>query len=595
MSDGPETGDGSSDGPEAGAANDHPDAGGVSTEESTGRGGLGATDAGERADDRLTTYDQARWTDDGVYEPLLSEKDLTTVTIGASGERGDGEAGGDLAGMDRGPAEDDGGPTGSDRGPAEDDGDDADDDDCPLPDDLTRDELELPALSEPELARHYARLAQMNYGVESGPFPLGSCTMKYNPKFTEDLAARSTAAVHPDRSADSVQGVLAVMYGLQEYLGRVGGMDAVTLQPPAGAAGEFTGVRIARAYHEENGEERTEVVVPDSAHGTNFATAALAGFDVVELPSGEDGRVDLDALEAAVGEDTAALMLTNPNTLGLFERDIEAVADVVHDAGGLLYYDGANLNALLGRARPGDMGFDVMHYNVHKTFATPHGGGGPGAGPVGVTDELAPFLPTPHVRRADRDAADGDGVRAGREGESGTESRPPHARGPFELYEPAESIGKVHGFQGNWPVLLKAYAYLLRLGDEGLRDAGAKAVLNANYLASQIDYDVPYGPFHHEFVASAGDRDAGHLAKRMLDYGVHPPTTKWPEIVPEALMTEPTEVENRESLDDLAAAFDAVAAEDDDVVEKAPVRAAARRIDQVEAAREPRLSWRDLD
>jgi glycine dehydrogenase subunit 2 len=344
-------------------------------------------------------------------------------------------------------------------------------------------------------------------------------------------------------------------------------MDSVSLQPPAGAAGEFTGVLVARAYHEHTGEDRTEVVVPDSAHGTNFASAAMGGFDVVELPSGEDGRVDLEALEAAVGPDTAALMLTNPNTLGLFERDIEAIAGIVHDAGGLLYYDGANLNALLGRARPGDMGFDVMHFNVHKTFATPHGGGGPGAGPVGVVEELAPFLPAPRVRERD---------------------------GRYERFEPDRSIGKVHGFAGNWPVLLKSCAYVARLGDEGLTDASAKAVLNANYLAERIDYEVPFGPFHHEFVASAGEQDAADVAKRMLDYGVHPPTTKWPEIVDEALMTEPTEAETRRSLDQLAGAFDAVAAESEDRLAAAPERTSARRIDQVAAARDPVLSWQDL-
>jgi glycine dehydrogenase subunit 2 len=468
-------------------------------------------------------YTQARWSEDDRYEPLLSEKDTTEEAI----------------------------------------------EDSPLPDDLTRDSLELPGLAEPELARHYTRLSQMNYGVESGPFPLGSCTMKYNPKFTEDLAARPEAAVHPDRDERTVQGLLAVLYGLQDYLARIGGMDAVTLQPPAGAAGEFTGVLVADAYHEHNGEDRSEIVIPDSAHGTNFASAALAGFDVVELPSAEDGRVDVDALESAVGDDTAALMLTNPNTLGLFERDIETIAEIVHDAGGLLYYDGANLNALLGRARPGDMGFDIMHYNVHKTFATPHGGGGPGAGPVGVVDDLAPFLPAPRVRETDA--------------------------GDFERFDPEHTVGKVHGFAGNWLVLLKAYAYIARLGDAGLADASAKAVLNANYLASQIDYEIPFGPFHHEFVASAGEQDAADVAKRMLDYGVHPPTTKWPEIVDEALMTEPTEVETRRSLDQLAAAFDAVAGEDDATLEAAPESTTARRIDQVAAARTPRLSWQALD
>ncbi|AQL44567.1 glycine dehydrogenase (aminomethyl-transferring) [Halorientalis sp. IM1011] len=472
-------------------------------------------------------YQQARWTDsEERYEPLLSEKDTTAVDVGG--------------------------------------------DDSPLPDDLTRDSLELPSLSEPELARHYTRLSQMNYGVESGPFPLGSCTMKYNPKFTEDVAALPDGAVHPDRPDGTVQGTLAIMAGLQDYLGRIGGMDAVTLQPPAGAAGEYAGILLAKAYHEANGEDRDEIVVPDTAHGTNFASAALAGYDVVELPSAEDGRVDLDALEAAVGEDTAALMLTNPNTLGLFERDIEAIAEIVHDAGGLLYYDGANLNALLGRARPGDMGFDIMHYNVHKTFATPHGGGGPGAGPVGVKSELAPFLPTPHVRE--------------RSGGTG-----------YERYEPEQSVGKVHGFEGNWLVLIKAYAYIARLGDPGLSDASAKAVLNANYLAEQVEYEVPFGPFHHEFVASAGEQDAADVAKRMLDYGVHPPTTKWPEIVSEALMTEPTEIESQRTLDQLAAAFDAVADEDDATLGAAPEETSARRIDQVAAARNPRLSWQSLD
>ncbi|PSQ49079.1 glycine dehydrogenase (aminomethyl-transferring) [Halobacteriales archaeon SW_7_65_23] len=473
------------------------------------------------------SYDQARWAEDDQYEPLLSEKFNREVEV-----------------------------------------------DAPLPDDLMRDSLELPAPSEPELARHYTRLSQMNYGVESGPFPLGSCTMKYNPKFTEDLAALPSASVHPDRDPDTVQGTLAVMGRLSAYLADIGGMDAVTLQPPAGAAGEYTGVLIAKAYHEANGEDRPEIVVPDSAHGTNFASAALAGFDVVELPSGEDGRVDPEALDAALSEDTAALMLTNPNTLGLFERKIETIAEMVHDAGGLLYYDGANLNALLGRARPGDMGFDIMHYNVHKTFATPHGGGGPGAGPVGVVEELAPFLPTPQVREVQDGAGEGDST--------------------YELYDPEHSIGKVHGFSGNWLVLVKAMAYIARLGDEGLTDASAKAVLNANYLAEQIDYEIPFEPFHHEFVASAGEQDAAAVAKRMLDHGVHPPTTKWPEIVDEALMTEPTEVENKRTLDQLAAAFDAVAAEDEETLDAAPQRTTARYIDQVSAAREPRLSWQAL-
>jgi len=508
-------------------------------------------------------FDQARWRrDDGpVYEPLLCEKHERSTDV-----------------------------------------------DVDLPESLTREELTLPDPAEPQVARHYTRLSEMTYGVEHGPYPLGSCTMKYNPWFVEDLAASAEAHVHPDRPDGSVQGVLAVLHRLQEQLAEIGGMDAVTLQPPAGAAGEFAGILIARAYHEATGDPRSEVIVPDTAHGTNFASAAMGGYDVVELPSGEDGRVELDALAAALSEETAALMLTNPNTLGLFERDIEEIAAMVHDVGGLLYYDGANLNAMLGRVRPGDMGFDVMHYNVHKTFATPHGGGGPGAGPVGVVDELAPFLPEPRVRRVPAgdggadgegasDAGDGGGERVPDAGDADGATEPPGAAegAEYELFEPERSIGKVHGFCGNWLVLLKAAAYVARLGDEGLTDASAKAVLNANYLASQVHYDVPYGPFHHEFVASAGDRDAAEVAKRMLDHGVHPPTTKWPEIVPEALMTEPTEVESKDSLDQLATAFDAVAAEDDETLADAPRRTAARRIDQATAAREPRLSWQDLD
>jgi glycine dehydrogenase subunit 2 len=465
-------------------------------------------------------YDQAHFSREDVYEPLLSEKDETEVTVDSS-----------------------------------------------LPDDLTRESVTLPSLSEPELARHYTRLSQMNYSVEIGPYPLGSCTMKYNPSFTEDVASLPGGAVHSDRSPETIQGTLAVLHGLQEQLAEIGGMDAVTLQPPAGAAGEFTGILVAKAFHQANDDDRSEVVIPASAHGTNFASAAMAGYEVVEISSGEDGRVDLDALDAAVGDETAALMLTNPNTVGLFERDIVEISEMVHDAGGLLYYDGANLNALLGRARPGDMGFDIMHYNVHKTFATPHGGGGPGAGPVGVVSDLAEFLPSPQVRAA---------------------------KGGYELFEPERSIGKVHGAMGNWLVLVKAYAYISRLGDEGLTDASAKAVLNANYLASQIDLEVPYGPFHHEFAATAGDRDAIDLARGMLDHGVHPPTTKWPEFVPEAMLTEPTEMENQSSLDALAAAFDAVAATDDEALADAPTRTAARRIDQVGAARNPRLSWHAL-
>lgn len=467
------------------------------------------------------SYRQARWRDNQGHEPLLINKNAAKVDV-----------------------------------------------DSTLPDELTRDCLELPELSEPEVARHYTRLSQMNYGIESGPFPLGSCTMKYNPKFTEDLAAAEMAKIHPHRSDEDQQGVLALQHELQKALADIGGMEAVTLQPPAGAAGEFTGILIARAYHESNEDDRTEIIVSASAHGTNFASAAMAGYDVIEVPSGKDGMVDVEALRTAVNDQTAMLMLTNPNTLGVFESEIKAIADVVHDAGGLLYYDGANLNALLGKARPGDMGFDIMHFNLHKTFATPHGGGGPGQGPVGVVKELQELLPSPHVRKREN--------------------------GRYERYKPERSIGAVHEFQGNWLVLLKAYAYILRQGDEGLENVSETAVLNANYLASQIDFEVPYPSFHHEFVASAGDLDSADVAKRMLDYGVHPPTTKWPEIVSEALMTEPTETETKDRLDDLAEAFNAVAAEDNEKLAAAPFATTARRIDQVAAARNPRLSWQTL-
>ena len=474
----------------------------------------------------MRIHDQARWqrVDDNVYEPLLIEKDDSTVSVVVDG----------------------------------------------LPDELTRDELRFPSVDEPEVAAHYTRLSQMTYGIENGPYPLGSCTMKYNPKFTESLAADGRAHLHPELPDRACQGILEIMYRLQDVLARIAGMDAVSLQPPAGAAGEFAGILICRAVHEDNGEsdQRTEVIVPESAHGTNFATAAMAGYRVVTVPSNDSGSVDLEALDAALGPQTAALMLTNPNTLGVIERDIETIASMVHEAGGLLYYDGANLNALLGRARPGDMGFDITHYNVHKTFATPHGGGGPGAGPVGVTEDLEEYLPSPIVERGQ------DGM--------------------FRRIEPDSTVGKVHGYDGNWLVLLKAFAYIARLGDEGLLDTSSKAVLNANYLAELIEYDIPYGPVQHEFVASAGEQDAAEVARAMLDYGVHPPTTKWPELVDEALMTEPTEVATKESLDTLADAFNAVRELDTDDLAERPRRMAPAKIDQVAAARSPVLNWRDL-
>jgi glycine dehydrogenase subunit 2 len=471
----------------------------------------------------LPRYDQAKWTYQSVYEPLLSEKNMTEVFL----------------------------------------------EHIPLPSNLKRNSLTLPSLSEPEIARHYTRLSQMTYGIDSGPYLLGSCTMKYNPKFTEDVAVLPGCSIHPDREPHTIQGTLEILHTLQEHLAVIGGMDAVTLQPPAGASGEFTGILIIRAFHESRGDfSRNEIIIPESAHGTNPASATLGGYNTVEIPSNGEGRVNIDALQAALSENTAALMLTNPNTLGLFESEIELIASMVHDMGGLLYYDGANLNALLGRSRPRDMGFDIMHYNVHKTFATPHGGGGPGAGPVGVISKLETFLPAPIVIKTT----------------SG-----------FDLFTPENSIGKVHGFYGNWLCLVKALAYILRLGDSGLLDASAKAVLNANYLGSKIQYEIPFRPFYHEFVASSGEQDAAEVAKRLLDYGVHPPTIKWPLIVSQALLVEPTESENKTTLDQIAASFNKISSEDQSTLKSAPNSTTAGKIDQTTAARSPILSWHSID
>lgn len=465
-------------------------------------------------------YIQATWERDeeDVYEPHIAEKDLTEVEP-----------------------------------------------DVNLPDSVTRDSVELPQLSEPHVARHYTRLSQMNYGIENGPYPLGSCSMKYNPKYPLSLWGDANNVVHPDRDSETVQGTLEIQHRLQEALKVMGGMDEVSLQPPAGAAGEFAGILIAKAYHRDNGDERSEVIIPDTAHGTNPATAAMAGYDVVEIESNDKGCMDVEALRAAVSEETAALMLTNPNTVGVFEDDIEEIAEIVHDVGGLLYYDGANLNATLGRVRPGDMDYDIMHFNVHKTFSQPHGGGGPGAGPIGVKEKLAEYLPTPHVRKTDE--------------------------GEYERYEPDKTIGKVHGFHGNWLVHLWVWSYIYRLGESGMRDITNKAVLNANYLGEKIDLDIPYKPWFHEFVATAQPHDASDFGKRMLDYGVHPPTTKFPLIVSQALMTEPTEMEAKDSLDDLAYAMNEVNKEDEETLAASPRNTSVNRVDQTTADRNPTLSW----
>ena len=439
---------------------------------------------------------------------------------------------------------------------------------------MRRDRLDIPNLPEHEVVRHYTRLSQMNFGIDTGFYPLGSCTMKFNPKFAEELAALPTVArVHPDQDESTIQGALRLMHELQKSLAVVAGMDAVTLQPAAGAQGEFTGLLLAQAYNHDKGEHRHEIIVPDTAHGTNFASAGMAGFDIVEVPS-RDGRVELTALKAAVSERTLAFMLTNPNTLGIFEEHVLEIADIVHDEGGLLYYDGANLNAIMGRTSPGKMNFDIAHFNLHKTFTTPHGGGGPGAGPVGVKQPLEPFLPVPVV------TFDGS---------------------MYHLdYHRPKSIGMVRAWYGNFALLVRAYAYILRQGRDGLRAVSERAVLNANYVRHRLKgvLDVPFsGLRKHEFVAGASGLAAKgvrtvDLAKRLMDFGVHPPTVYFPHLVEEALMIEPTETETKETLDAFADTMAAIVKEAPEVLHSAPHNTAVARVDEVRAARDPILSWR---
>ena len=440
----------------------------------------------------------------------------------------------------------------------------------------------LPEVAEIDLVRHYTRLSQMNYGVDTGAYPLGSCTMKYNPKMAETVAAfPGFQRTHPLQPDATVQGSLEMLWRLEEALCAITGMARATLQPPAGACGEMTGLLIMRAYHGERDPGRTKVIIPDSAHGTNPASVRLAGFDVVPVPSDARGMVDVAALESLVDDTVAGLMLTNPNTLGLFEEDIQGIAGILHDAGGLVYYDGANLNAILGRCRPGDMGFDIVHINTHKTFATPHGGGGPGAGPVGVVDALVPYLPGPILRRED------DGTLA------------------WDRDRP-RSIGRLQGFNGNFGVLVRAYAYVFLHGADGLKEVSELASLNANYLAALIGeaYPLAYPDERpmHEFVATAkalktatGVRGLD-LAKRLIDLGYHPPTVYFPLVVEEALMVEPTETESKETLDGLAAALLRAAAEahsDPELLHEAPTTTPVRRLDEAMAARRLRLRWQD--
>ncbi|SIS63352.1 aminomethyl-transferring glycine dehydrogenase subunit GcvPB [Alicyclobacillus vulcanalis] len=434
----------------------------------------------------------------------------------------------------------------------------------------------LPEVSEVDVVRHYTALSQKNHGVDSGFYPLGSCTMKYNPKRNERYSRLDGfARLHPWMPEECVQGALALMHELAGYLAAITGMDAVSLQPAAGAHGEWTGLMMIRKYHVDRGEaSRVEVIVPDSAHGTNPASVSMAGLRVVTIPSRPDGRVDLEALRQAVSDRTAALMLTNPNTLGLFERDIVEIARIVHEAGGLLYYDGANMNAIMGYARPGDMGFDVVHLNLHKTFSTPHGGGGPGAGPVGVKAFLEPYLPAPVLEKQ------GD-------------------RYVWNANRP-QSIGKVKGFFGNFGVLVRAYAYIRTLGAEGLKQVSESAVLNANYVLHQLKpyFEAPYeGPCKHEFVISGKrQKELGvrtlDMAKRLIDFGVHPPTIYFPLIVEEGMMIEPTESESKETLDRFVEIMREIAREaeeEPEVVRSAPHRTIVGRLDEVKAARQPRL------
>lgn len=437
---------------------------------------------------------------------------------------------------------------------------------------------DLPEVSELDIIRHYTGLSNRNYGVDSGFYPLGSCTMKYNPKINEDVARLDGFShIHPYQDPKTVQGALEMMYDLQESLKEITGMAGVSLQSAAGAHGEWTGLMMIRAFHEANGDfQRTKVIVPDSAHGTNPASATVAGFDAITVKSNENGLVDLEDLKRVVGEDTAALMLTNPNTLGLFETEILDMAEIVHSAGGKLYYDGANLNAIMGYARPGDMGFDVVHLNLHKTFTGPHGGGGPGSGPVGVSAELEPFLPKPLIVKQDDFFT-------------------------FE-YDRPQSIGRVKPYYGNFGINLRAYTYIRTMGGEGLKKVSEYAVLNANYMMRKLEkaYDLPYTQHcKHEFVLSGrkqkklGVRTLD-IAKRLLDFGYHPPTIYFPLNVEEALMIEPTETESKETLDGFIETMLQIADEAEnnpEIVQEAPHNTVVKRMDETTAARKPVLRY----
>jgi glycine dehydrogenase subunit 2 len=450
---------------------------------------------------------------------------------------------------------------------------------------IRRDAPELPEISEPEIVRHFNGLSKKNFDLDTGFYPLGSCTMKHNPKLNERVAALpGHARLHPLQDPEYAQGALELMYRLQGALAEVSGLPHVSLQPSAGSHGELAGLLLTRAYHEDRGEQRTKVLTPDTAHGTNPATVTMAGYEVVKVGTDADGGVDLDDLREKATGDVACLMLTNPNTLGLFDRNIEEIAKIVHDAGATLYYDGANLNAIVGVSRPGDMGFDIVHFNLHKTFTQPHGGGGPGSGPIAASDRIAPYLPVPRVVEASP--------------QNGADAR-------FELdFDQPKSIGRLRGFHGNFGVFVRSYAYICSVGGDGLRDVAENAVLNANYLRALLaDEDIArYLPIAfdrtcmHEFVLSGKGAKAElgiktlDIAKRMLDFRMHPPTVYFPLLVDEALMIEPTETETKETLDRFAGVVRTIleeAASDPEIARNAPYSTPVRRLDEGGAARNP--------
>jgi len=452
-----------------------------------------------------------------------------------------------------------------------------------IPGDLRRPEpARLPEVSEPEIVRHFNRLSKRNFDLDTGFYPLGSCTMKHNPKLHERVAALpGNARLHPLQRPAAAQGALELMWRLQDALGEISGLPHVSLQPSAGSHGELAGVLLTRAYHEDHGQHRTKVLTPDTAHGTNPATVTMAGYETVKIGTDADGNVDIEDLRAKATAEVACLMLTNPSTLGLFEPQIAEIAEIVHGAGATLYYDGANLNAIMGICRPGDMGFDIVHFNLHKSFTQPHGGGGPGAGPIAVADRIEPFLPRPQVVKRDDGTYDLD-------------------------YERPKSIGRLRGFQGNYGVFVRSYAYIRSLGHSGLREVSEVAVLNANYLLARLREEgvLEHLPAAyericmHEFVLSGAPmkRDLGiktlDLAKRLLDHGVHPPTVYFPLIVEEALLVEPTETETRETLDRFAKLVAEIlreAAEDPEIARGAPYTTPVRRLDEAGAARHPVL------